>query len=80
MRVIIRQNVWHGGEIRPAGSLIDLSDESARRLMAIGVAESADNSGDEPEQVVAISDADEGATVAAEIPVDSKPKPKRKKK
>lgn len=80
MRVIIRQNVWHGGEIRPAGSLIDLSDESARRLMSIGVAESADNPGDEPEQVAVISSDDEGATVAAEIPVDSKPKPKRKKK
>lgn len=42
MRVITRQNIWHHGDVHPAGSLVDLSDELASQLISDGLVESAE--------------------------------------
>lgn len=42
MRVITRQNIWHHGEVYPAGSSVDLSDELAAQLISDGLVESAE--------------------------------------
>jgi hypothetical protein len=42
MRVLTRQNLWHQGDVYPAGSLIELSDELASQLISGGLAESVE--------------------------------------
>lgn len=43
MRVITRQNIWHNGEVHPAGSLVEMSDELASQLVFEGLVEAAES-------------------------------------
>lgn len=42
MRVITRQNIWHNGEVHPAGSLVEMSEELASQLVFDGLVESVE--------------------------------------
>lgn len=72
MRVITRQNIWHQGDVHPTGSLVDLSDELAARLISDGLVESA-----EPVKPVEPQECE--PVVASEVEPPKKQTRKRKK-
>lgn len=52
MRVITRQNIWHNGEVHPAGSLVEMSDELASQLVFDGLVEFAESAATQTQERV----------------------------